>query len=153
MRYKIRPDAKLLKITSILVTIHGIAAILATFALSTFLVRNYDIRGGFDGMNLLFFPFFLLIIAGLAILSVGSAIFVVIVGVLGFNYTREPTPRMHTVLIVLASINMVVIHVSGVIGALMLTNGSSLFSVLNVLSFVLSTLFLAGAIDTNARQV
>jgi len=140
------------KIISGITIAYGIATILATILLSISLVRGYDMHGGFDGMNLLFFPFFLLIIIGLAVIALGCAVFVIIVGVLGFNYARNPTSHDRIVLIILASINMFVIHGSGVVVTLALTNGSSPIGVLNTFSLVLSILLLVGSIVTDVRQ-
>jgi len=150
---KEKSDAKLIKITSSVAIVYGIAIILATILLSISLVWNYDIHGGFDGMNLLFFPLFLLFVIVLAIVALVSAVFVAIIGVIGFNYMKSPTPRKRIALIIMSSINIVVIHASGIAIAVALTNGAAPISALNILSFVISVLLLVGSIVTDVRQV
>ena len=150
---KEKSDTKLLKITSSVALVYGIITILATTLLSIYSIRNYDIHGGFDGMNLLFFPIFLLLVIVLAIVALCSVVFVVIKGVLGLNCTINPTSHKRIVLIVLSSINLIVIHAGGILIAVVLTNGVSPVSVFNILSFIVSILLLVGSIVTDVRQV
>jgi len=136
----------LLKIVSCAMVVYGIATIIAVFIVGISTITGYDIHGGFDGMNLLFFPFVILLVIAVIIFVVCTAVFVIATGAVGLTQSIKPTPNKRIVLIVLASINLAVIHFPGGLTAMALMDNQLFSGVQLSISLALSILFLVSVI-------
>ncbi|MCL1786943.1 MAG: hypothetical protein FWG38_03060 [Defluviitaleaceae bacterium] len=151
-----KSDTKPLGITSCIVVAYGFAAIIASIASFFFVMWDTDqtIRAGY-AHPMIVLVFFMIIV--LTIFAVIGNVFVIVSGLTGLNYAKDPTHRRRKATMALAIICMVVIHIPGGFAIYFAMGSLPLFQripplrfIYPILSFVLSSLFLVAVRATSA---